>query len=91
MKLTDYQAKYLAWELTKRCPSDSFEKLAGGSHEGRFLYSCIYWLRMRIRWFFWLCWEGYSPWPRSASWPTACWNELPRNWEAGSLCRSGVE
>ncbi|HNX96064.1 MAG TPA: SNF2-related protein [Candidatus Aminicenantes bacterium] len=29
MALTDYQAKYLAWELTKRCPSDSIEKLAG--------------------------------------------------------------
>ena len=25
---TDYQAKYLAYELTKRCPSDSVEKLA---------------------------------------------------------------
>ncbi len=29
MPLTDYQAKYLAYELTKRCPSDSVEKLAG--------------------------------------------------------------
>lgn len=28
MPLTDYQAKYLAYELTKRCPSDSVEKLA---------------------------------------------------------------
>jgi superfamily II DNA or RNA helicase len=28
MQLTDYQAKYLAWELTRRCPSDSLEKLA---------------------------------------------------------------
>ena len=27
--LTDYQAKYLAYELTRRCPSDSVEKLAG--------------------------------------------------------------
>ncbi len=27
--LTDYHAKYLAYELTKRCPSDSVEKLAG--------------------------------------------------------------
>lgn len=27
--LTDYHAKYFAWELTKRCPSDSVEKLAG--------------------------------------------------------------
>jgi SNF2 family DNA or RNA helicase len=27
--ITDYQAKYLAYELTKRCPSDSVEKLAG--------------------------------------------------------------
>jgi adenine-specific DNA-methyltransferase len=28
MRLTDYHAKYLAFELTKRCPSDSIEKLA---------------------------------------------------------------
>jgi len=28
MNLTDYQAKYLAHELTRRCPSDSFQKLA---------------------------------------------------------------
>jgi len=27
--LTPYHAKYFAWELTKRCPSDSDEKLAG--------------------------------------------------------------
>jgi len=27
--LTDYQAKYFAYELTKRCPPDSIEKLAG--------------------------------------------------------------
>ena len=27
--LTDYHAKYFAHELTKRCPSDSLEKLAG--------------------------------------------------------------
>jgi adenine-specific DNA-methyltransferase len=29
LELTDYQAKYFAYELTKRCPSDSAEKLAG--------------------------------------------------------------
>lgn len=29
MQLTDYQAKYFAHELTKRCASDSVEKLAG--------------------------------------------------------------
>ncbi len=29
MKLTDYHAKYFAYELTKRFPSDSVEKLAG--------------------------------------------------------------
>lgn len=29
MQLTDYQAKYFAYELTKRCASDSVEKLAG--------------------------------------------------------------
>jgi ERCC4-related helicase len=29
MNLTDYHAKYFAHELTKRCPSDSIEKLAG--------------------------------------------------------------
>jgi adenine-specific DNA-methyltransferase len=28
MELTPYQAKYFAYELTKRCPSDSVEKLA---------------------------------------------------------------
>lgn len=28
MQFTDYQAKYFAYELTKRCPSDSAEKLA---------------------------------------------------------------
>ena len=28
MKITDYQAKYLAYELTKRCASDSADKLA---------------------------------------------------------------
>ncbi len=28
MQFTDYQAKYFAYELTKRCPSDSIEKLA---------------------------------------------------------------
>src|SRR5208283_5455646 len=28
-QLTDYQAKYFAYELTKRCASDSVEKLAG--------------------------------------------------------------
>lgn len=27
--LTDYQSKFFAYELTKRCPSDSAEKLAG--------------------------------------------------------------
>jgi hypothetical protein len=29
MYLTDYHAKYFAHELTKRCPSDSLEKLVG--------------------------------------------------------------
>jgi superfamily II DNA or RNA helicase len=29
MNLTDYHAKYFAYELTKRCASDSLEKLAG--------------------------------------------------------------
>jgi len=29
MQLTDYHAKYFAYELTKRSPSDSLEKLAG--------------------------------------------------------------
>jgi len=29
MQLTDYHAKYFAYELTKRCSSDSMEKLAG--------------------------------------------------------------
>ena len=29
MAITDYQAKYFAYELTKRSPSDSMEKLAG--------------------------------------------------------------
>jgi adenine-specific DNA-methyltransferase len=29
MSITDYQAKYFAWELTKRCSSDNMEKLAG--------------------------------------------------------------
>lgn len=29
MKLTDYHAKYFAYELTKRCASDSIDKLAG--------------------------------------------------------------
>jgi SNF2 family DNA or RNA helicase len=29
MNLTDYHAKYFAHELTKRCASDSIEKLAG--------------------------------------------------------------
>src|SRR5437667_12906329 len=29
MNLTDYQAKYFAYELTKRSPSDNMEKLAG--------------------------------------------------------------
>ncbi|MCX6878577.1 MAG: SNF2-related protein [Verrucomicrobia bacterium] len=28
MSITDYQAKHLAYELTRRCPSDSIEKLA---------------------------------------------------------------
>lgn len=28
MNITDYHAKYFAYELTKRCPSDSFEKFA---------------------------------------------------------------
>lgn len=28
MNLTDYHAKYFAYELTKRSPSDSLEKLA---------------------------------------------------------------
>jgi len=28
MNLTDYHAKYFAYELTKRRPSDSVEKLA---------------------------------------------------------------
>ncbi len=29
MNLTQYHAKYFAYELTKRCPPDSVEKLAG--------------------------------------------------------------
>src|SRR5712671_1602896 len=29
MSLTDYQAKFFAHELTKRCPSDNMDKLAG--------------------------------------------------------------
>jgi hypothetical protein len=35
MKLTPYHAKYFAYELTKRCPSDSMEKLAGAVAPGR--------------------------------------------------------
>lgn len=33
--LTDYQAKYLAYELTKRAPPDSVEKLAGALVDAR--------------------------------------------------------
>lgn len=29
MNFTDYHAKYFAHELTRRCPPDSVEKLAG--------------------------------------------------------------
>ena len=29
INLTEYQTKYYAYELTKRCPVDSLEKLAG--------------------------------------------------------------
>jgi hypothetical protein len=29
MPITDYHAKYFAYELTKRCPSDSPERFAG--------------------------------------------------------------
>ena len=29
MNLTEYHAKYFAYELTKRCPPDSVEKLTG--------------------------------------------------------------
>jgi hypothetical protein len=29
VQLTEYQTKYYAYELTKRCPADSIEKLAG--------------------------------------------------------------
>ena len=29
MPLTDYHAKHFSYELTKRCPADSIEKLAG--------------------------------------------------------------
>lgn len=29
MNVTDYHAKYFAQELTRRCPPDSAEKLAG--------------------------------------------------------------
>ena len=29
MDITPYHAKYFAYELTKRCPSDNAEKLAG--------------------------------------------------------------
>jgi len=29
MQLTDYHAKLFAWELTRRCPPDSLEKLTG--------------------------------------------------------------
>ena len=28
MELTDYHAKYIAYQLTRRCPPDSVEKLA---------------------------------------------------------------
>jgi len=35
MHLTDYHAKYFAHELTKRCPSDSAEKLAGALVDAR--------------------------------------------------------
>jgi hypothetical protein len=30
MNLTDYHAKYFAYELTKHCSSDSVQKLAAG-------------------------------------------------------------
>jgi hypothetical protein len=33
--LTDYHAKFFAYELTKRCPSDSAEKLAGADQVDR--------------------------------------------------------
>lgn len=35
MHLTDYHAMYFAHELTKRCPSDSAEKLAGALVDAR--------------------------------------------------------
>jgi len=28
LSITDYQSKFIAYELTRRCPSDSVEKLA---------------------------------------------------------------
>ena len=34
MQLTDYHAKYFAYELTKRCSSDSLEKLASLKERG---------------------------------------------------------
>ncbi len=35
MLITDYHAKYYAFELTKRSPSDSFEKLSASLSEAR--------------------------------------------------------
>jgi ERCC4-related helicase len=35
MPITDYHAKYYAFELTKRCSSDSFEKLSASLSEAR--------------------------------------------------------
>jgi hypothetical protein len=49
VKLTDYHAKYFAHELTRRCPSDSVEKLAGAvtgaqvdlnPHQEKFFLPC---------------------------------------------------
>ena len=35
MNITDYQAKYFAYKLTRRCSSDSLEKLAGALVDAR--------------------------------------------------------
>ena len=48
--ITDYHAKYFAYELTKQCPSDSIQKLmisladAPGEKKPNAGKSCFFWV-----------------------------------------------
>jgi hypothetical protein len=66
MDLTDYHAKYYAFQLTRRCSSDDIEKLAGALVDARVDLNPLYDVAAKFE--HCICTTHYKPWREKYRW-----------------------